>query len=231
MPQPFPGLQSRPDRILVSQSIQVEAVGLDGDGSQYQRYYHFSILMNRASAILTTSFQAFQGHRGFSCLQDCGPHGSCRCGVCVTGGDKNKCETPSCPECDTKTFVMFLFFTVPIITSFVILFLALIKILVISGRFSQRDIQEILGYRCCLFNRQLFQAQVFPRRLRINLYNFCQLYHLPPFWVAIGDCIFIAIWYLLFRYILQDSIDLIFLFLPEELFPSDHRIVFAKLKL
>ncbi|CAL1548175.1 unnamed protein product [Lymnaea stagnalis] len=226
---PEPGLVSRPDRILVPQNFTVTLTMTAGDGVDYKRHYYLSVLLSRAKAIIKTSFDAFVGKTGYSCLQDCGPHGSCRCGVCVTGGNQHNCNIPDCSECGNNKFIIFILITVPLFTAVSTVFFSIVKILLVSSRFSQQDLWDILGYRCCLFNKQLFLCKAVPRRYKANLSRFLLLCQLPPVlllllmsFVIFGLCVS-------FYLILKDSINLAYAVLPEEMFPSDHLMVLTKL--
>lgn len=226
---PEPGLVSRPDRILVPQNVTVTWTRTAGDGTEYKRHYHLSVLLSRAKAIIQTSLDAFVGKSGYSCLQDCGPHGSCRCGVCVTGGNQNDCSIPDCHECDAKKFMIFVSISAPLFVAVITVFFSIVKILLVSSRFSQQDLWDILGYRCCLFNKQLFVCKVVQRRYKTNLSRMFFLWRLPPALLLLLMLIVIFCLCASFHYILVDSITLVFAVLPEEMFPSDHLMVLTKL--
>ncbi|GFO01929.1 endonuclease/exonuclease/phosphatase family protein [Plakobranchus ocellatus] len=100
---PSPGFVSRPDRILVSPSFQVKRTFLSGQGESYRDEFIFSILLSRAKRVLRSGYDSFIGKTGYSCLHDCGPHGSCRCGVCVKGGNQLNCDLPDCFECNSTS--------------------------------------------------------------------------------------------------------------------------------
>ncbi|KAK3797882.1 hypothetical protein RRG08_052481 [Elysia crispata] len=99
---PSPGLISRPDRILVSPSIQVVDSHLQGQGDLYVNSFYTAIVIKRIETVFGSAFDSFTGKVGYSCLHDCGPHGSCRCGLCVKGGNKLNCNIPDCAECGSE---------------------------------------------------------------------------------------------------------------------------------
>uniref|UniRef100_A0A0B6ZLI3 Endonuclease/exonuclease/phosphatase domain-containing protein n=1 Tax=Arion vulgaris TaxID=1028688 RepID=A0A0B6ZLI3_9EUPU len=227
---PSPGLQSRPDRILVSRNITVVHTKQAGNGIDYKKYYNTSVIISRAKSLLATSFDAFIGRSGYSCFQDCGPHGSCRCGICVSGGNQQNCNTPDCYECNIFKFILFLTIIIPFGINLIILFFSILKILVVSAKIRSDDILDILGYKCCLFNLNLFSFPVMSRRYKTKINKFFFLCKLPPILLLILMLISALSMLLLFKYLFEDSIQLVYALLPEEMFPSDHLIVLAKLR-
>ncbi|EDO43890.1 predicted protein [Nematostella vectensis] len=97
---PTPGLVSRPDRILVSRNglavIKADTIG----GHYMSAYYHALNKWHRLVTVLHHTNLSTSTSITYTCHQDCGPHGSCRCGVCVRGGNKNNCDLQFCYECD-----------------------------------------------------------------------------------------------------------------------------------
>ncbi|GFS18550.1 endonuclease exonuclease phosphatase [Elysia marginata] len=82
---PSPGYISRPDRILLSPTFKVIRSDLYGHGGPYINSCYSAIIMKRTMSMLRSAFDSFIRRNGYSCLHDCGPHGSCRCGICVRG--------------------------------------------------------------------------------------------------------------------------------------------------
>ncbi|KAH9489179.1 hypothetical protein Btru_057770 [Bulinus truncatus] len=167
---PEPGLVSRPDRILISKNITVDQAKIIGDGLEFKNHLYFSILLSRVKSMIQSSFDAFVGKSGYSCLHDCGPHGSCRCGICIRGGNQLNCNTPDCNECSSLTFLLLSSALILLSITLATLFYSIIKILVVSSRFNQQDFWDILGYRCCLFNKELFLSlSIMPRRYKSKI--------------------------------------------------------------
>jgi hypothetical protein len=229
--QPSPGLQSRPDRILVSRDITVEDTSKAGNGTDFMKYYYTSVIVNRAKSVLRSSYHAFTRQSGYSCVQDCGPHGSCRCGICVSGGNQNNCNIPDCTECTRTTFLLFLAILIPLIISCLLLFLIILKILIVSAKVKPQDIFDILGYRCCLFNQTLFSWSAVPRRYKSKMNIILYIFKLPPMLVLIFMLASIMFLLSLCLWVFYDGIQLVYFLLPEELFPSDHLIVLTRLSL
>ncbi|CAG5128239.1 unnamed protein product [Candidula unifasciata] len=228
---PTPGLVSRPDRILVSRNITVEDAGLAGNGTNYRKYYYQNVIISRAKTVLRTSFDAFMGRSGYSCLQDCGPHGSCRCGICISGGNQDNCNVPDCVECNSFIFVSFLVFLIPFAICLLVLFFSVLKILIVSTKVGHKDILELCGYRCCLFNKNLFNFPTVPRKYKIKATQLFCLCRLPPVLLLLVMLASLLVLLLLMRWFFHKDIQLIYSLLPEEMFPSDHLIVFTRLRL
>ncbi|XP_005109216.1 uncharacterized protein LOC101847287 [Aplysia californica] len=227
---PSPGLESRPDRILVPKNAEVESIALMGNGDDYASFYYFSIMAHRAKVIVAASYDSLRGRSGYPCRHDCGPHGSCRCGVCVRGGNNLNCDIPSCEECDSRAFVIFISLFTPFCVTATILFYAVLRMLVVSARFSQKDIEDILGYRCCLFNKRLFRFGALPRRYKTLVSRILCVCELPPLLLILLTVIILLILGTVMRYTLRDAIDVVYSVLPEELFPSDHLLLYASIK-
>lgn len=101
---PYPGMQSRPDRIYLSQQSTSVATGaavngvepnwkvldfnLFGNGSDYLKRYKSNILWHRFWLAVDNSVE---------CPYDCGPHGKCQCGICVAAATEI-CHVP-CQRC------------------------------------------------------------------------------------------------------------------------------------
>lgn len=224
---PQPGFESRPDRIFVPKNSSVKNVGVYGRGEDYKNDYFFAVVSHRTRKVLKSGYASLRGLSGYSCLHDCGPHGSCRCGVCVNGGNKLNCQIPDCFECAPNMFVKFVLTFIPFCAAFGILIYAIVKLLVISSKFSQEAIEDILGYRCCLFNKRLFHINSMPRRYRSFISKVLSIFHLPPMLLIILSCLTIVILVTAMKFIFSNSIDTIYSILPEEMHHSDHLLVQA----
>ena len=144
--QPEPGLVSRPDRILVSVTgLQVMSAEVHGDGKIYQQKYS---LQNKWQRLKTAFWMAKETTYGprfkYTCHQDCGPHGSCRCGVCVKGGDQNNCELPFCYECDTEHYNSLILIGVLYATTVIFILYILVKTLLIRCFARTRRLNRVL---------------------------------------------------------------------------------------
>ena len=196
---------SRPDRILVSKTgIQVESAQQVGDGSEYKQRYSFWNKWSRLKTVITMAKAASTKLQSnsftYPCYQDCGPHGSCRCGVCVAGSD-NSCNLLSCSECDKSHYNIYLAITFAVVLYTLLLFYIFAK--VILRCYILRD------RRAC--RRIVF---LFPNRL------------LMVFLVSTALSLLVFV-----IHIFGDSLETVNNRLIEEMFPSDHLMLLAKLKL
>ncbi|KAL5014328.1 hypothetical protein ScPMuIL_008598 [Solemya velum] len=76
---PSPGFESRPDRILVDKKFSIRSASILGNGTLLFPTFHNSVLFSRFKSLLNMAYLARSDVNGYTCLQDCGPHGSCRC--------------------------------------------------------------------------------------------------------------------------------------------------------
>lgn len=227
---PSPGLISRPDRILLSPDIEVIHTDLYGQGRPYYYRCYSSIILRRVMSVLRSAFDSFLGKTGYPCLHDCGPHGSCRCGICVKGGNKLNCDIPDCAECNGHSLILFVLIVFPIVLTLALIGFFIIRTLIMTANFRQEDLFAILGYRCCLFNVGLFRRQSLPRRVKLYLGRASVLLRLPPL-PMIAICVITLIFLcLVFLSCFQTNMKFIYAILQEELFPSDHLMVVAKIK-
>lgn len=199
---PEPGLISRPDRILVSLTgLQVVSAEINGDGKIYQQKYSLQNKWQRLKkAYLMAKETAYGPRFKYTCHQDCGPHGSCRCGVCVKGGDTNNCELPFCFECNAEHFNNFILIFVLYSTTLVFFLYILIKMLI------QR----------CFSKMRRVHARV--------------LFLLSNRTLGIVVVCLMAALYFITMTLLQDTLETVNGRIAEEMFPSDHMMVTASLK-
>lgn len=197
--QPQPGLVSRPDRILVSKrGLEVESVKLIGDGSEYKRKYSLWNKLARLKTVLAMAGASSSNSFSYTCHQDCGPHGSCRCGICVSGPD-NSCKLLSCSECDLSHYNSYLVVRVAIFVYISFVLYLITKITV--KRFFLREKRA---------SRRL--VVLLPNRLLIALL------------VSSAVSLFV---FVVFTF--GDSLQAVNNRLPEEMFPSDHLLLQARL--
>ncbi|XP_068714606.1 uncharacterized protein [Montipora foliosa] len=199
---PEPGLVSRPDRILVSLSgFQVISAELHGDGKVYQQKYSLQNKWQRLKTTFRVARETALGPRyKYTCYQDCGPHGSCRCGICVTGGDHRNCKLPICRECDFEHYQSFIFIGLLYSATGAFLLYSLVKTIILKCVLRTGRAHHRILFLCS--NRTFVVALV---ALLVSLY-------------------FITIWSL------GDTIAAVNGQLTEEMFPSDHLMIAAKLQ-
>ncbi|XP_041348088.1 uncharacterized protein LOC121367786 [Gigantopelta aegis] len=223
---PTPGYESRPDRILVSYSIDTVNRKLDGNGTMYKLKYSSAIHFNRIKSVIRNSYYTFKGMLGYSCLHDCGPRGSCRCGICVKGGNSNNCELPSCTECDRIVFVKIVLY---IFTNLLILALtvfAALQVLIVSAKFNPETFFSILGFTCCLFNPKLYSCKRLASRHRLF-----RLFNIPPMFLFIICMISLVVMIMLHKRIFPASFASINGIMEEEFYPSDHLMYSVHLRM
>lgn len=200
--QPEPGSVSRPDRILVSLTgLKVISADLHGDGKIYQQKYSFQNKLQRLRRIFQMARETALGPRfKYTCHQDCGPHASCRCGVCVKGGDQNNCELPFCYECDAEHYHSFIFIGLLYAASVAFIMYILLKMLIM---------------RCPVRTRRSHSRILFLCSNRI---------------FGLGLIALVISLYIITMYSLRDTLETVNSRIPEEMFPSDHMMVVAKLQ-
>lgn len=226
-------MESRPDRILVEPSIHVKSVQILGNGTRYKRRYSGAVHWSRFISIIQSAYMSYQGVEGYSCLHDCGPHGSCICGVCVAVGNKNGCHLPNCDICNKDVFTSI----VKHFTIFIIVLLHLcytVLIIMTIGTNSYGDsLYSILGWKCCLFNPRLCKSTSFTVRHKHKLLKVCRLwplFRLPPYVQLFMYTLSLVIIYFYCSQTFHHIIDTTYNVLDEELFPSDHLFVVAKIE-
>ena len=179
--------------------------------------------------MLSVLYSRQQGTVGRTCLYDCGPHASCRCGMCVSGGDKNACVLPHCAECDSSVFSAF------------VLFLSAFLIVVISCLYGALRVLRAMNYRShrnclnlsicdwfCLCDANLFSrpsTTLSSAKLRKRSYS------LPPMVHFLLSVIVLVLLTEYFLLVFGDLIHDVFAIIPEELYPSDHLVLSATLEL
>ena len=65
--QPQPGMESRPDRMLISRDLKAVSARQVGDGAVYKSKFFYHIIWNRLMLYLTAINDASQGKHGRSC--------------------------------------------------------------------------------------------------------------------------------------------------------------------
>ena len=183
-------------------------VGLDpvkttllGYGQSYKDSYSLQNYISRFKTITHMSKRQLNGHGlNYTCNIDCGPHGSCRCGVCVGGGNSLNCDLPNCTECTASHYNMAMFlyyFTIIYIVCMIYLALCIYK---------KHTRNWML--RKVIFSPRWFECTHFTLVL---LVGFVIIFSLVK--VGLSDMIALAL----------DRI-------PEEMYPSDHLMVVSEIK-
>lgn len=212
--------------------MEVKSVTLSGDGSFYKNMYSSSIRFHRMKALIHHSYLSYKGVKGYPCTQDCGPNGSCRCGLCVKGDNSNNCDLPDCQECSHDIFQNILLYSFLFVIVCFHLFYALLTIFINGADFRKEAVFQILGCNCCLCHPDNFKMRHAPSRNR--LYRCCRrwpVFRLPPFYLLI-ICIFIlSLAFYNFNKVFEKSFSTISLVMDEEYFPSDHLMLSAVISL
>ena len=181
--------------------LKVISAELLGDGKIYQQKYSFQNKWQRLKTTFRMARETALGPRyKYTCHQDCGPHASCRCGICVKGGDKNNCELPFCYECDAEHYHSFIFIGLLYTASVLFFMYVLLKILITKFVVRTRRSHPRILFLCS--NRMLGLAVI---ALIVSLY-----------FITVAS--------------LSDTLETVNGRIPEEMFPSDHLMLVAKLK-
>ncbi|KAL4234623.1 hypothetical protein ACF0H5_006264 [Mactra antiquata] len=227
---PSPGMESRPDRILVESSLKIEDIKLLGDGFRYKRRYTGLIHWSRFISIIQSVYLSYQGVEGYSCLHDCGPHGSCICGVCVAIGNQDGCLLPDCDICNKEKFVSIISYLILFFVIFLHLCYSVIVIMTVGSNNYGDTLYSILGWKCCLFNPRLCKVMTVTHRQRYKCLKLCKywpIFRLPPYLQFVLYTIFLVIFYFYCKHTFQPIINITYNVLDEEFFPSDHMFVVA----
>ncbi|KAK3101761.1 hypothetical protein FSP39_006160 [Pinctada imbricata] len=219
---PYPGLESRPDRILVSSNLRPVSAELTGDGRFYKDLYSGSIMYHRFRTVIQSAFLSYRGIAGYSCLQDCGPNGSCRCGVCVKGGNQNNCQLPDCVECNSHIYKLYVAFIMISLTLLIHLFYAVVIILVTGSDYRREELFNILGCNCCLCNKNLYRKGTSRKHKLLKLLQRWPLFRLPPYLLLVLTLIMLLVTYFYGKSVFADTFKTVYSVMEEEYFPSDH---------
>ena len=194
------------------------SAGLLGDGAVYRQRYSYHVSWNRLMNVLSSAFDSLKNHRGRSCPYDCGPHASCRCGVCVSGGDHNACALPSCSEC-THTLITTVIISV--IIAVILIAQIIFAMLKVMHGMNRRGRVDGPANLCCLLNPRLYFDQGSRRRSLLC----CGLPPIVHFVVAVVMLLFFL---QLALYAFKDVADDVTSTIDEEYFPSDHRLLYVE---
>ncbi|XP_063438028.1 uncharacterized protein LOC134719030 [Mytilus trossulus] len=229
---PFPGLESRPDRIMVNSETEVISASLSGHGTIYKRQYKSSIVFSRFQTVLKQAALSYHSISGFSCFHDCGPHGSCRCGVCVADGNDKTCHLPNCIECNAIFYNNYFIMTCIAIFVLIHVFFAVLSILITAANFKGETISSLLGFKCCLCNPDLYTKPILLTR-RSKFIKICHkwpLFRIPPCYLLFISSVSFVFVLIVIKYHFSDMIKTVNNILDEEYFPSDHLMLSVTLK-
>eukprot|EP00794_Sanderia_malayensis_P006186 gene6186-6901_t len=203
---PSPGLHSRPDRILVSTTgLKVSKAYLLGTGADYAREYHSDLYWARINTIYDIAEKLTEGIvYEDSCHWDCGPHGMCRCGICVPRGHSaGICDEMFCEACSPAKLKLY--------ELLLLCFIAATTLIIISI--------SVMILKC---TRTSFNSRVFNRVKRSFL---GKLYFIGLL------LLFIIGLYLVLIIGLRDTLKLAESQIAEEKFPSDHLMLVSEIKI
>lgn len=174
---------------------------LSGTGYKDSYYYSLLNIWYRLQTVMSFANKTLEGTVTYTCHQDCGPHGSCRCGVCVQGGADNNCDLQFCYECSPAHYNSFLVLAfcagVYGVLTIYILFKVILRFISPRGRRYNQRILFVMP------NKTLFMFLVLT----------------------------VFIIYLITILNFSDTLDTVIGRIPEEMFPSDHKMVVSNLKI
>lgn len=127
----------------------------------------------------------------------------CRCGICISGGDKNNCPPSECSECSTAKLYLFyfiIFVSIPC-TVYMVLFLTMFILHIVKPRY---------------------------RRTLLNVFHLRRFTNWTGFFVASG-LVFLLVIYGCFSF--RDVARIVSMQMMEEMNPSDHLMIVARLNL
>ncbi len=201
---------------------------LIGDGKVYQNRFYYHMWWNRVENALYAAWAAHQGYIGRSCIYDCGPHASCRCGVCVSGGDDKSCLLPHCDECTPFTFQWIVIVFVVFILLIGQLIYALLRVMHAMNRNTQDRMTGLLGFQCCLCDPRLYSTlSITKRRPIMHRMLYCR--RIPAMLLVILTVLGLFFVMEAALLIFADLFNDINSVLPEELFPSDHLMLVVQI--
>lgn len=219
--------------MLASSVFKPELQFLVGSGDAYENRYYSSIILNRFWTIVSQARNSYTGLAGYPCLHDCGPHGSCRCGVCVRGGNTNNCLLPNCKECSSTVFRNLVIYGFVLAFCLVHLLYAAVLVLNRSVRRHGRTIRQIFGCNCCLCNPSLYSGMSFPRTVGGRYTKVQRLWpflRLPPMVFLITFLTFSLLTFYAGKLVVfSEMLNTTYRVMDEELYPSDHLMVIADL--
>ena len=170
--------------------------------------------------VVSSAIDAKDGHRGRSCAYDCGPHASCRCGICVAGGDDNKCHLPDCEECQGSLVLI-----MKITFAFAIVFVCLLiyAMLTVFHAMNKRGRQITFSKQwCCLLNPMLYtdSSNTLFKCIRV-----------PPMILLICSVVLFCLFVQVLLHTYRDILHNVSAVIDEEYCPSDHRMLVVELEI
>ena len=183
--------------------FKIDSVFKLGRGWNYRRDYMKRLHLARLHAIYKSAQRQLEGHLyESSCLWDCGPHGICRCGICVTKREDD-CDESYCSFCGPARLRYYQFLQA--------LFIAALSLFLFSlGVCISRPLCVDLRSNFCT----KLQRSVFPNKYFILL-----------------TAISMLVVYFFFKWNYSDVLELVDSQIAEELYPSDHLMVIARVSM
>ena len=214
--------------------MRVKSAILKGDGKYYKQRYHSSIIFERFLTIARASYLSYSGTKGYSCVHDCGPHGSCQCGVCVSGGNDIGCLLEDCLSCDKTMYQNLIIYTTVFVILVFHLFCAVFAILIIASNSYGDAVYNILGFSCCLMSKELFVSNFQSYRRKYSILRICRiwpLFRLPPYFQLLISLIGLLCFYFRARRLFAPALDITYSIMAEEYFPSDHLMLTLEIEI
>ena len=169
---------------------------------------------------------------------DCGPHASCRCGLCVAGGDKNLCLVPECSECSPQIINQLYAITAVLLLIIAQLSYAILRVLYTIAMVRPGTNREFLCLgKCCLCNMELYSPAIGgvanPKRqhkvIRI-LTKYWPVLRLPPMLLFFLTFLCLVFYIQIIMMYFDKAVNDIHAVIPEEYFPSDHLMLVMEFK-
>ena len=192
----------------------------------YKLKFSSTIHINRIKSVLRTSLYTLKGMAGYSCMHDCGPRGSCRCGICVKGGNSNNCELPSCNECDGTVFLKVILYVLFLLLMLALTVYAALQVLIVSAKFDAETFFSIMGFTCCLFNPRLYSCKRLASRHRL-----LRVFNIPPMFLFVLSLFSLVVTIISHQRIFQESFVSVYNIMEEEFYPSDHLMYSVHLRM
>ena len=204
---------------------------LQGDGGAYKVKHSSDLFFHRLHTVVRAAKQAYSGGQGYPCLQDCGPHGTCRCGVCVRKEQGDNCDLQGCEECSAGVFSHLCVFLTIIILLLILAGTAAVKFLVVAARIDQSGGFLMPGFTCCLCNPLLVRQPTFSSRTQLGRFlRILIIGRLPPAILLVLSVITMALCSAVAAVWFRATLDTAASVMAEEYFPSDHLMVVTRLE-
>ena len=184
---------------------------------------------------MTAMAEASMSKKGYSCQHDCGPHASCRCGMCVAGGNTHPCLIPECVECQPHHYKMVMLCMICLLVAAAQLIYAMLRVLLTLNKANRFNVAG--KYKVCLFNPALYTSAT-PVYGRSHHTTRCKiLFKLFP-WLRLPSML-LFIFSILCLFVVMEIVQTIFFYnlnmiydiIPEEFYPSDHLFLTSQIRI